>query len=331
MRKTWLKRATVTATGGGIALALAVSAGPANSAVGATSPTGNPFVGRHLYVDPNSSAHTAADARRATDPAGAALLDKVASQPVADWFGGWNPTATVASTVRQRVQQITAAAAYPVLVLYDIPGLDCGPYGTPGAPNGAAYRAWIDQVALGIGKATTAVIIEPDALASMSCLTSAQQTERLGLVKYAAQKFSGLGHTNVYLDAGHAGWQPASVMSARLNKAGVVYARGFSLNVSNYDATSSELAFGRSVAAGSGWKHFVVDTGRNGLGANGEWCNASGRALGERPTAVTSDPLADAFLWVKPPGESDGTCNGGPAAGTFWPDYAIGLAQRAAW
>jgi len=32
---------------------------------------------------------------------------------------------------------------------------------------------------------------------------------------------------------------------------------------------------------------------------------------------------------VKHPGESDGTCNGGPTAGTFWTDYAIGLAQRA--
>jgi endoglucanase len=32
---------------------------------------------------------------------------------------------------------------------------------------------------------------------------------------------------------------------------------------------------------------------------------------------------------VKPPGESDGECNGGPAAGRWWPEYALGLAQRA--
>jgi endoglucanase len=47
-------------------------------------------------------------------------------------------------------------------------------------------------------------------------------------------------------------------------------------------------------------------------------------------TPSTGDPLADAFLWIKAPGESDGTCNGGPSAGTWWPDYALGLAQRAA-
>ncbi|MEU6524290.1 glycoside hydrolase family 6 protein, partial [Streptomyces sp. NPDC046924] len=29
----------------------------------------------------------------------------------------------------------------------------------------------------------------------------------------------------------------------------------------------------------------------------------------------TADPLVDAYLWVKRPGESDGECKGGPKAG----------------
>ncbi len=42
--------------------------------------------------------------------------------------------------------------------------------------------------------------------------------------------------------------------------------------------------------------------------------------------------MADALLWVKPPGESDGTCRPGePSAGTFWVDYALGLAHAAGW
>lgn len=58
------------------------------------------------------------------------------------------------------------------------------------------------------------------------------------------------------------------------------------------------------------------------------------RFLGSRPSAhsrartATSHGLVDVFLWVKPPGESDGTCNGGPAAGRWWPEYALGLAER---
>ena len=42
-----------------------------------------------------------------------------------------------------------------------------------------------------------------------------------------------------------------------------------------------------------------------------------------------ADSLLDAFVWIKRPGESDGTCNGGPPAGSWWPEYALGLAQRA--
>jgi endoglucanase len=33
-------------------------------------------------------------------------------------------------------------------------------------------------------------------------------------------------------------------------------------------------------------------------------------------------------LWIKPPGESDGPCNGGPAAGAWWPDAAIELTRE---
>ena len=43
-----------------------------------------------------------------------------------------------------------------------------------------------------------------------------------------------------------------------------------------------------------------------------------------RPTAQTGDPLVDALLWIKRPGESDGACNGGPPAGTWWPEDALG-------
>lgn len=37
----------------------------------------------------------------------------------------------------------------------------------------------------------------------------------------------------------------------------------------------------------------------------GNWCNQSGAGLGERPKVVGSDGI-DAYVWIKPPGESDG-------------------------
>jgi cellulase/cellobiase CelA1 len=42
-------------------------------------------------------------------------------------------------------------------------------------------------------------------------------------------------------------------------------------------------------------------------------------------------PQRLSYFWIKRPGESDGTCNGGPPAGQWWADYALGLAQRAAY
>ena len=75
--------------------------------------------------------------------------------------------------------------------------------------------------------------------------------------------------------------------------------------------------------------NFVIDTSRNGNGSNGEWCNPRGRAIGSRPTTATGNNLVDAYLWIKVPGESDGYCNGGPSAGTFWPEYALELVRNA--
>ena len=71
--------------------------------------------------------------------------------------------------------------------------------------------------------------------------------------------------------------------------------------------------------------HFVIDTSRNGQGpwtgppttrraCDPEvWCNPPGRGLGLRPTTRTGNPLADAFLWIKTPGQSDGQCKRGTA------------------
>jgi endoglucanase len=87
--------------------------------------------------------------------------------------------------------------------------------------------------------------------------------------------------------------------------------------------------------------HFVIDTGRNGQGPlnaapyalapynqsasvvnalnSGDWCNAFGAGAGMRPSADTGIALLDAYLWVKIPGESDGSCDivGGARAWDF--------------
>jgi endoglucanase len=310
-----------------LSAAVATTSAPPASAAG----SGNPFAGKHLYVDPNSPAAQNADSMRQSNPHDAAELDKIAKHSQADWFGDWNSNASVQRTVADRRRTIHRAGAIPVFVVYDIPLRDCGGYSSGGAQSPASYREWVRNFTAGVGRGTAAVVLEPDALAGMDCLRPEDQTTRLGLLRYAVRTLTSHPKTAVYLDAGHSVWQPADVMADRLRRADVADARGFSLNVSNFDRTREERRYGRDIVSLLGGKHFVVDTSRNGLGSNGDWCNPPGRALGHRPTSVTHHRRVDAYLWIKRPGESDGSCNGGPPAGQWWTDYAVGLAERASY
>jgi endoglucanase len=218
-----------------------------------------------------------------------------------------------------------------VLVAYNIPDRDCGGYSAGGATSAQAYAQWIQSFAAGIGSKRAIVILEPDALADIGCLSPSDQSARLGMLSSAVQTLKSLGNTSVYIDAGNPNWIPAATMAQSLKGADISAADGFAVNVSNFYSTSADEQYGNALSALVGGKHYVIDTSRNGDGpdASDDWCNPSGRALGAAPTSNTGSSLVDYFLWIKPPGESDGTCNGGPSAGTFWPQYALGLLQNA--
>ncbi|MFJ1792550.1 glycoside hydrolase family 6 protein [Kitasatospora griseola] len=86
-------------------------------------------------------------------------------------------------------------------------------------------------------------------------------------------------------------------------------ASGFSANVGMLIDTSRNGWGGANRPAGPGPKTSVdayVDGGRiDRRFQTGNWCNQSGAGLGERPKAAPEDGIA-AYVWVKPPGESDG-------------------------
>ncbi len=288
---------------------------------------GNPLTGSVFWVDPNSNAARTVAAWQSTRPADAAEMQKIAGHSQADWFGDWS--GDVQSAVSARTATIVAAGALPVFVAYDIPLRDCGSYSGGGATSPTAYQSWIRAFAAGLAGRRALVVLEPDALAGMGCLSAADQQTRVQLIAYAVSVLKG-ANALVYIDAGNPGWQSAGTMATRLTQAGIAAADGFALNVSNFFFTADNLTYGQSISSQVGGKHFLVDTSRNGLGPapNGEWCNPSGRGLGSYATSQTGSTLADAFLWLKRPGESDGTCNGGPAAGSWWDSYALMLAQN---
>lgn len=293
----------------------------------------NPFAAASFFVDPNSNAMKTANGWRALRPVDAAEMDKIAMQPQADWFGSWH--SDIYQAVNARTTLITNARALPVFVAYNIPFRDCGGFSSGGASSPEAYRTWITNFANGIGARRAVVVLEPDALAALDCLSAANQQIRMELLAFAVKTLKAMGGITVYIDAGHSRWQSVATMIARLKTAGVAEADGFSLNVSNFIASPEVRTYGEQISAGVSGRHFIIDTSRNGQGSNGEWCNPTARGIGAKATANTGAPLVDAFFWIKRPGESDGSCTGGPSAGTWWAEssdasqaHALGLAQR---
>jgi endoglucanase len=220
------------------------------------------------------------------------------------------------------------------MIAYNIPNRDCGQYSAGGVQGPKEYEKWIDDLSKGLGGGLSAIVLEPDALGLLEdCLSEADQEKRFALIDSAVKKLRARPGTAVYIDAGNANWIAAEEMAKRLEKAGVRDANGFALNVSNYVETDRTVEYGKRISEALGGKvGFVVDTSRNGRGAapGKAWCNPEGRGLGKAPTAETGDPLVHAYLWLKRPGESDGECNGGPKAGSWFQERALELARNAA-
>jgi cellulose 1,4-beta-cellobiosidase len=230
---------------------------------------------------------------------------------------------------------------------------------------------------------TTALVIEPDSLANLatnldrpSCAEAAPGY-REG-VAYALRTLD-LPHTRLYLDVAHAGWlcwegnlpRMRQILQEVIDAAGGPRRlRGFATNISNYNLTEwppgadtpdrmnpcrGELDYVRRLALELQPYFpdaaFVIDTSRAGQGdirrSWGSWCNVRGARLGPRPQAnPRSDlPFVDAYLWIKRPGESDGTADpgsaradpdcggpesltGAPEAGEWFESYFLELARR---
>jgi cellulose 1,4-beta-cellobiosidase len=255
----------------------------------------------------------------------------------------------------------------------------------PNEAGEARYqKEYIDVIATALAahpKVNTALILEPDSLANLvtnlekpACAAAEPIYKRA--IAYAIAKLS-LPNAFIYVDAAHAGWLgwPRNIVkSYALYKqvldmaGGPDRIRGFATDVSNYDPAKDPTAPKRDPAAapndelgyiadlakglptvGITGKAFVIDTGRDGVPnvrtSPGNWCNIKGAGLGERPQSSPA-PNVDAYLWIKVPGESDGTADksaarfdencvsddaaaGAPEAGLLFEPYLLDLVKNA--
>nr|WP_232523227.1 glycoside hydrolase family 6 protein [Nocardioides sp. MAH-18] len=294
----------------------------------------NPYADRTGYADPQSKTSQAAGV---ADNEGTEdqkrVFSRLASVPQGIWLTPEEHSAgEVGSFVTGVVKDAGEDDQVPTFVVYGIPDRDCTGGFSEGGLSADEYGPWVQEIADGIvagdSAAGATVVIEPDALAS--ALECDAKSERVALIADAVDTFAAAGVTT-YVDGGHSNWVEPADLAPLLREVGVEDVRGFATNVSNFQTDEDEQQYAETLSGLLGGASYVIDSGRNGFGSTGDWCNPPGRAFGTEPTTSGVGAHQDAFVWVKPPGESDGTCNGGPPAGEFWADRALELGLASGW
>jgi cellulose 1,4-beta-cellobiosidase len=292
--------------------------------------------------------------------------EKVKYVPTAAWLA-WEGAP---NEVPQYLDE--AGSKTVVFVLYMIPTRDCNANASAGGTaNIDKYKSYVDKIYNTINKypnSRIVMILEPDTIGNLVTANNANcrnvQNMHKQALSYAISKFGTQSNVRVYLDAAHGAWlnphadKTAQVIKEILNNAGNGKLRGISTNVSNYQSVASEYKYHQNLNRalenlGVRGLKFIVDTSRNGanvegaFNASGTWCNFKGAGLGERPKGNPnpgSMPLLDAYMWIKTPGEADGSSQGSradpvcargdslqgaPDAGSWFHDYFVMLINNA--
>jgi endoglucanase len=307
----------------------------------------NPLAGLTFFVDPTEPAWLKWHSYRRHGMAyKAGLMWKVASQPRFRWFGRFTRP-RMEHKVRDFLNcvQATQPGSVPEMVVLRAEANRCSRnYTGGGRAEDARTRRWYRKFAAAVGSSRVVIAFEPDSLGTIDCLARSRRMARMRLLRYGVKVLSGLPNATIYLEAGASDWDNARHTAWQLRYIGIRRVRGFMLNTTHYDWTANNIRHGRKISRLTRGKHFIISTAMNGRGpihyrkyygphlwrVINVWCNPPGRGLGIPPTTLTGDPKVDGFLWVGRPGESGGSCNGGPLpVGTFWPERALMLAKFA--
>ena len=202
----------------------------------------------------------------------AAAITAIEAVPQAIWFSKGTPE-EVQSAVSNAMVRATQDLALRVLVASNRPYRDCAGFSAGGAKNTAAYEAWIDGFARGIGNERALVILEPDSTGMLPYSTSLDGTadpcrptatdasgktipapgataeEAYAQIRYAAATLANLAPSAlVYLDGTHAAWLPVGEAAYRLYRSGVLGTQGFAVNVSSFQLVSRSVQYGTWIA-----------------------------------------------------------------------------------
>ncbi|RLN85308.1 hypothetical protein BBJ28_00022764 [Nothophytophthora sp. Chile5] len=220
------------------------------------------------------------------------------------------------------------------IVVYGIPNKDCNAGLSSGGTvsSTADYQDFLQDLTDAVGDRKVLYVVEPDAVGLLAedggCGSSAGYLDNL---KVAVEALSANANAQLYVDVGY--WtleyesQRSTVVSVITELAAAGTLKGITINTSNYRTTTevTGLCTDFQTAMGSEDLTCIIDTSRNyNDPPSTEWCNLKTAGIGMPPTSETGVSNLDYFMWIKPPGESDGQCSGstdslaGTTAGTFY-------------
>ena len=202
------------------------------------------------------------------------------------------------------------------------------------------FEQRINAVVSATGNHAVVYLLELDAIGSSACMAkhgSLPAWEKM--LKYEVDQFATIPHAAVYVEGGYSDANTPEYAARMLNAVDVDKIQGFFTNDTHLNWTSHEIKYGQEISRMTHGAHFIINTAENGNGPKlnphprtqgiEDNCNPPDRGLGPRPTSDTHVADVDAYLWTHLPGNSGGTCNGGPPAGQWWPASAERLAANA--
>lgn len=274
------------------------------------------------------------------------LFEKIADQPEAQRFsafsGGGGPGAVLGHVQKIFCHNLKADPhSIPIITTYFAhPGVGyCASHEAIAAAV-PTFRRRVDEMISGTGRRPVVYLLEVDGIGSTACMA---RRGTLGdyeaLLSYEIDRVSKLPHAVVYMEAGYSDANSVGYTARALNRIGIAKIRGFFTNDTHLNWTTKEIRWAEKISRRTHGAHFIVNTAQNGNGPKlnphpryqgvEDLCNPPGRGLGPRLTTTAGFPNVDALMWTHTPGNSSGSCHGGPSPGTFWPARALDLAVHA--
>ncbi|CAH0479868.1 unnamed protein product [Peronospora belbahrii] len=255
-------------------------------------------------------------------------IETLEKYAIASWFTDRQTTQERSEMMAGLLRQCSKDTRLSIVV-YGIPNKDCAAGLSSGGSvtSTSTYQAFLKELTDAVGDRKVLYVVEPDALGLLtqdgSCGAGAGYLENL---KVAVAALSANTNAQLYVDTGY--WTLANADSASKvatfmkDIGGSGRVKGVTINTSNYRSTDECATYCTNfqTAMGSTDMTCIIDTSRNYKGApTSDWCNVATAGIGKPPSSETGVSNLDYFMWIKPPGESDGECaTGGTPAGSMY-------------